>query len=122
MSRVVPSRAKGHPKAGSIASGGEVTLRARLGFHRVLASLGVGVLFLLRSSCSSSPPARSPLDAWRQGGAPAFFAGVALGLFGHPPDPSVADSDMGEIAALGAPGIVLPVFWRSENVSSTEIE
>ena len=50
-----------------------------------------------------------------------FFAAVALGLFGHPPDPSAAEADMREIADLGSTGVVLPVFWRSDDYRSTRI-
>lgn len=51
-----------------------------------------------------------------------FFGAVALGLFGHPDDPAIADQDIAEIARLGATGIVLPVFWSSKDAASTAIE
>src|SRR5262245_49348332 len=44
-------------------------------------------------------------------GAAPFAAGIALGLFDHPPDPDQADADMASIAALGANLVVLPVLW-----------
>jgi len=51
-----------------------------------------------------------------------FFGGVALGLYGHPDDPVLADQDMAEIARLAATGIVLPVLWTSKDASSARIE
>lgn len=72
--------------------------------------------------CRPAPRAPSRIPGWERPGASPFFAAVALGLFGHPSDPDSAEQDMRSIAALGANGIVLPIFWRSDDVTSTRIE
>jgi len=76
----------------------------------------------LAAACRRTPPEAAGATERQESASPRFFAAVALGLFGHPSDPAQADADMAAIQALGATGVVLPVFWRSADVTSTKIE
>src|SRR5262245_22686148 len=111
-------------------------LRARDGSRKLYlgrtALAVLGTCAVLAAGCRSSSSERDvpepPADARARAPGPredqrhAFFGAVALGLFGHPDDPQAADEDMASIAAMGATGIVLPVFWSSPDATSTAIE
>lgn len=79
-------------------------------------------LLVLSLACRRPRGEADRLPGWRTDETSPFFAAVALGLFGHPSNPVEADADMERIQALGATGVVLPLFWRSADVSSTTIE
>src|SRR5262245_59912665 len=95
----------------------------------VVLLLALGVSLAL--ACSRTTPRAQGDGATGIGGGaghgparepPRFFAAGALGLFGHPPDPSDADADMEAMQAVGANSVVLPVFWLAHDDTSTAIE
>jgi hypothetical protein len=77
------------------------------------------LLFLALAACHAPAPPSPPAPIPR---APASLAvrGVALGLWDFASRTSYA-AELGELAALGASHVMLPVSWRQEDVTSSTL-